>query len=516
MSNGQDSILGNDTSISATPSLDHRILVVDDAVTNRFLLRHILQQEGFVIDEAADGEECLEYCAKRLPSLILLDVMMPGLDGFEVCRRLRQKHTDEQLPIMMVTTLGESEHLSTGFSAGASDFISKPIDRSVLLARMQRHLSRGSMVRELRRASDELARSLRMQQAMGDAFPDGVAVHIVGGPLVYSNARLTELCHGTEPNSMEDVAALIGEGQLSKETRGRLEEIANDLEAELHEELSFGVLRPYHFQCVSLPVGEHVSLPLRLWMFRDMTRIRKLERRVNQRLKLDSVGKFAAGVAHNFNNLLGVVQGAVDVLGRYMKDDARAQRCLQNLTASVQNSAEFTRRMYAVVQPDARAAAPSSNLVEILDEVTRQVCTPNGDRIETVIKADDALPRVKMASEHVREILTSILKNAVEAIDQAGLVSISVQRDAAGDKLEVIVADTGKGMKGDILEKIFEPFYSTKRLDEQHGVSFAGHGLGMWNTYYLLRTAGGDIEVFSQPEFGTQVHLHFPIAATVP
>jgi class 3 adenylate cyclase len=112
------------------------VLVVDDDETNRMLLRDPLEAHGYDIIEAENGEQALTEVEQRPPDVILLDVMMPRMDGFEVCRRLKKDGRTAHIPILMVTALSERMERLMGIAAGASDFLSKPIDLQELTLRV--------------------------------------------------------------------------------------------------------------------------------------------------------------------------------------------------------------------------------------------------------------------------------------------------------------------------------------------------------------------------------------------
>jgi adenylate cyclase len=113
------------------------ILVVDDNAEGRKLLALRLRHEGHAVVAAAGGHEALELAARHRPSLVLLDVLMPDLDGFEVCRRLRQMPALRAVPVVMLTALEGTDHVVRGLEAGADDFISKPFQPAELVARVR-------------------------------------------------------------------------------------------------------------------------------------------------------------------------------------------------------------------------------------------------------------------------------------------------------------------------------------------------------------------------------------------
>lgn len=135
------------------------ILVIDDEPTQRMLSREALEQRGYRVEEAESGEDGLKLAEELKPALILLDVMMPGMDGFEVCRRVRQDPVLHRTPVVIVTALEDLESIEIGFRAGATDFIAKPIVWPLLGYRLQFALRAATMETDLVVARDEAERA---------------------------------------------------------------------------------------------------------------------------------------------------------------------------------------------------------------------------------------------------------------------------------------------------------------------------------------------------------------------
>ena len=132
------------------------ILIVDDIPANLGVLLETLSQAGYSVRVATDGESALEQARYAPPSLVLMDAMMPGIDGFETTRRMRGTATLAQTPVIFMTALSESQDKVRAFAAGANDYVTKPFQHEEVLARVQTHIARRALERELERTNAEL------------------------------------------------------------------------------------------------------------------------------------------------------------------------------------------------------------------------------------------------------------------------------------------------------------------------------------------------------------------------
>lgn len=142
------------------------ILIVDDQAQNLELLEAVLEREGHTLILAASGAAALEHAARSDLDLVLLDVNMPGMDGYEVCRRLRGAPETQSLPIILVTAQGQREARLRGIAAGANDYLTKPIDRDDLVLRVRNALAMRRLHRELARQFDELRRVEKLRDTL--------------------------------------------------------------------------------------------------------------------------------------------------------------------------------------------------------------------------------------------------------------------------------------------------------------------------------------------------------------
>ena len=123
---------------------NERILVVDDEEDVLELVRYNLDRSGYHVETASSGEEALEKARRKQPDLVILDLMLPGMDGLEVCRKLKNDGRTESLPVIMLTARSEEADIVTGLELGADDYVTKPFSPKVLIARVRRVLRRAA------------------------------------------------------------------------------------------------------------------------------------------------------------------------------------------------------------------------------------------------------------------------------------------------------------------------------------------------------------------------------------
>jgi two-component system, sensor histidine kinase and response regulator len=164
---------------------DGRILVADDVRANRDLLRDLLERERFVVDEAEDGLAALERVATSPPDVVLLDLQMPRMDGFEACRKLKANPETASIPVLLVTALSEREERLAGIAAGANDLITKPIDSTDLVLRVRNALKLRRLFTTLEAQYAELRKLERLRDDLVHML-----VHDIRSPLAALSVTL--------------------------------------------------------------------------------------------------------------------------------------------------------------------------------------------------------------------------------------------------------------------------------------------------------------------------------------
>jgi len=179
-----------------------KILMVDDVPENLEILGHILKTLGLRISVAKDGEMALNIVKNNLPDLILLDIMMPGIDGYEVCEKLKKDIDTKDIPVIFITVKMETDEILKGFSVGCVDYITKPITEREVVARVNIHL-------KLKKAKDEIIQREKFYRVIVESVPDLVFQLDPDRNIVFANPAFRLLGYDSDQLVSRPIADLI-------------------------------------------------------------------------------------------------------------------------------------------------------------------------------------------------------------------------------------------------------------------------------------------------------------------
>jgi PAS domain S-box-containing protein len=252
-------------------------------------------------------------------------------------------------------------------------------------------------------------------------------------------------------------------------------------------------------------------------VLRDVTDKRNLEEQFRQSQKMEAVGRLAGGVAHDFNNILTVINGYCDMLLSREKLESKIKKPLAQIQKSGKRAARLTNKLLAfsrkqVLQP--KNIDINHEFAELYSMLVRLI----GEDIKIDLNFGDALHPIYIDLGQLEQIAINLIVNARDAMPEGGKLTIETRnisfdgtemenniQTQAGDFVMVAISDTGCGMDAKTMEKIFEPFFSTKGLGK-------GTGLGLSMIYATMNHVGGFITVYSEPGLGTTFKCYFPIA----
>lgn len=363
-----------------------KILVVDDQPINIKLLQRKLERQGMDVYVAYNGRECLDIVGEAQPDLILLDIMMPEMDGIETCQRLKSNPDTETIPIIFITAKASKEGKLEGLDAGAVDYITKPIDLDETLARVRTQLRLQEMFRE----------NLSLQERLGDAR------------------------------------------------------------------------------------------------------------------KAAAVGAITQGIAHNLNNLLGVVVGYLDLIKNGHDSPDMVKRSVGLMDHAINRMVNIIRQLGTIANNERLelAALPVPELLEnSVERFKEEYEIPAEVSIESELDDDT---RISANAETFEIILGKLLINAWESYakgteETARPITLSarISRDRGPAMLELKVSDQGEGIHAEVADTLFEPFITTK--------TSVGRGMGLTIARHTIRNLEGELMVNENPDGGVTATLTHPL-----
>jgi signal transduction histidine kinase len=216
---------------------------------------------------------------------------------------------------------------------------------------------------------------------------------------------------------------------------------------------------------------------------------------------MESIGTLAAGIAHEVGNPLTAISSLVQVIQRTSSDQFAKEK-LELINSQIHRITHIIRELVDFSRPSSQIIKPT-NINRVVKEALNIV--QYGKKVKEItfqLHLDEQLPEIASVPDQVVQVFINILMNAVDALE-GRLGSITIESRKSDHAVEVVISDTGKGIEATELERIFEPFYTTKTTGE-------GTGLGLWVSYGIVKSFGGDVFVKSIPEQGSTFTVQFP------
>ena len=508
-----------------------RILIVDDEPHTRQVMRAMLEPEGFQILAAAGGEEALAIIAQQAPDLILLDVLMPGLDGYEVAARIKSRDATKNIPIIMITDLDDRPARMRGLSAGAETFLTKPLDRAELCVRVRNLLrlkaygdyydTYSQMLEgEVGSRTADLVESERLYRSTFDAAPVGI-VHVgLDGRWLRVNERLCALLgYSREELQSPAVPDLFQSEEVPGEAEAFRQMAAGTLDRHVLDEKHYR-RRDGSFMWARVNMSVHRDADGHaqhvISVIEDITARRMLEAECRQAGKMDAIGKLASGVAHDFNNLMTVILGFAELVNADPAMARQHRTDMNEIINAAKRAAALTKQLLAFSRQQVLHTAPL-DLNVLITDMTAMLGRLIGEHITVSLRLATNLSLTLADRSQLEQVVMNLLVNARDAMPGGGSVTIettNVDLEDSSSHPEAImrgpyvmlaITDTGTGMSKDTQRHLFEPFFTTKETGK-------GTGLGLSTTYGIVKQSKGYIWVESELGCGTTFKVYLPRA----
>lgn len=536
------------------------VLVVDDTPATTDMVRTALEDAGYRVSVATSGESALRRARLVVPDLVLLDVMMPGFDGYETCRRLKADEAMRDVPVIFLSALSETVDQVKGFQAGGVDFLGKPIAPLELLARVHTHLTIDHLRRALRAANKSLedrvaARTAELRsanaaleveiterrrveeelrfantilQTQQEASPDGILVVDEHGDVLSLNRRFSTLWDIPEELLGRRVGGLLLRWVTRKVAHPadflvRVRDIYGYRENSACEEIALanGVVLEGHSAPIFGPRGEYRG---RVWYSRDIT-ARKLAEREREvllsgeraaRAEAERAGRmkdeFLATLSHELRTPLSAVLGWSQALQKETTSD-RIRHRLEVIERNARAQARIIDDlldMSGVVSGKVRLNMGPVDLMKVI-EAALESAKPAADAKSILLdsKLDAEAGPVWGDEDRLQQVVWNLLSNGIKFTPHGGAVRVVVRRSSAQVELEV--SDTGIGISDEFMPYLFERF---RQADASTTRRYRGLGLGLAIVRHLVEAHGGAVRASSAGEDrGATLTVTLPLQA---
>ena len=489
-----------------------RILIVDDEPRMCDSLKVLLSGQGYEIHTGNSVKEAIEYLSRNSFDLVLLDIVMPEMDGHRVMDYINSQ--DIETLVIVMTGHASIESAIEALRGGAYDYLRKPFEHEELLKTVGNALMQKRLKNKREQAEEALRESEEKYRAVLEASPDPIVVYDMEGTVIYLSPAFTQV-FGWTPEE------LLGNkiDYVPKENRPETQMMIDKVMA--GESFSAIESRRYTKQREILDVSISVATYLdrdgipvgSVHTLRDITERKRLEAQLRQAGKMESIGTLAGGIAHDFNNLLMGIQGNVSLMLMDMDSTHPYHDRLKNIENQVQSGARLTSHLLGYARKG-RYEVKRLDLNQLVEETSD---TFGRTRKEITIHRELAedLFAIEADQTQIEQVLLNLFVNAADAMSGGGdliLKTMNTTHKEIKGKLYVpkpgkyvllTVIDTGAGMDKKTMERIFEPFFTTKEMGR-------GTGLGLASAYGIIKGHGGYIDVGSRKGHGTTFSIHLP------
>ncbi|MBU0545123.1 MAG: response regulator [Proteobacteria bacterium] len=481
--------------------MEYSILLVDDEEDFCQALGQRLERMGYIVYTATCGRDALTVFRDVNPMIVLMDVMLPDNNGLDLMKQMKTENPDTE--VIIITGHGNMELAIKSFQYDATDFITKPIDREALEQALDLATKKMFDRRRLQKSAENKAmRDVVINELVNDD------VLVIGADYRIIDINLPMLCklgvtreevigrfcyevthHQNSPCSGKDHPCPLIQSFNTKKPFQTTHVHLDNQNREIY----------YSISCY--PIFGNGQPTSAIEMFRDITHEINKQKNLLQQSKLASIGRLAAGVAHEINNPLTTIL----TTAMLSQEDIEPKNPMYKELEIIASETLRCRKIVVALLDFARQSKPLKkeyNLKELIEEIvllTKKQAAFKDVRVESYCAAD--VGTVQIDKGQLQQAIINLILNGIESTDSGGEVSVIAKIDPDPGYVEIQIRDTGKGIPKEDLDKVFDPFYTTKE---------SGTGLGLAITNGIIDQHGGVITVSTHVGQGSTFTIRLP------
>jgi signal transduction histidine kinase len=447
-----------------------KVLIAEDSVTQAMQLQHILEKNGYDVTVVSNGGEALRSIKKSKPLIVISDIIMPEMDGYELCRQIKANESyGGDISVILLTALSQPQAVIWALQCGADKFLTKPYNENHLISTIQ-HLN------ENLKRQDPPQKGIDIAYSGETYFIDSTRSQIINLLLSTYETAVTK-----------NLELIEAQAELKRLNQG-LEEIVDQRTAILRVE-----------------VNERKRAEAALQASID--EVKTMSQQLLQAEKLATMGELASSIAHELNNPLATVSLRVEsLIAQSTGDDPRLRELeiigkeIERMSNLVSNLLQFSRRS----QPQISTVNVSDEIEKTLELVHYHLRKQN---IAVAREFKPEGPLIHADRQQMRQLFLNLFTNAGDAMPEGGTLTISVTNRPEEKEICIEIADTGVGIPPEILPKVLEAFYTTKPEGK-------GTGLGLAICKRIAQAHNGTLNITSEggPGKGTRVCITLPFS----
>ncbi len=486
-----------------------RVLVVDDEQLILKIISDILTKEGYEVVVANNCEKAAEYLRTSNFDVVLSDIKMPIKSGIDLLEEIKKK--DPNIPVILMTGFASLETAVEAVQNGAFDYLIKPLDYGKLRSVIEHAADRYELYKEnTRLLSDlkELNTNLELKVRERNRQLENTLNSTIESIITTDRDLIVETAN---PKTSEIFGRSCAGEKLSLLFQGiNFDTIVPKILSDPSYSTKHEVRHDNKFLEVTLsPLIDFETKEIFgvIAATEDITEKKKLEAQLIHSAKMSGVGQLAAGVAHEFNNILSGIIGYTSLaLTRQDLDSARKD--LKVIEKASDRAVEIVNKLLSFSRQKGEKfqVAQMEGIIDDALGLVEHTFETEGIRI---LRSYEKVPAIRMNLGEIQQVFLNLAINSKHAMPQGGAIAISTK--LAGNFVRIDFSDTGAGIPPENLSRIFEPFFTTKQSEG----SKSGTGLGLSVIYAIIERHGGRIEVSSELNKGTTFTIHLPNIQTV-